>query len=137
VIYDHYEPGSIWSLLTTRNLVRSGFQAKHGALMFGSIDIGVRFMINIQERADGVTVECYVTPRAAKSRIKGERNGALAVALNAPPVEGRANEALIEFIAESLSIPKSRVSIIRGETSRKKLVFIQGARKEQLLALLT
>jgi len=94
-------------------------------------------MFNIQKRKDGITVECYATPNAGKSKIKGERDGALAIALAAPPVEGRANEALIEFIAELLSIPKSRVSIIRGGTSRKKLVLIRGLDKEQLLALLT
>ena len=78
-----------------------------------------------------MTIECYVTPRAAKNKIKGERNGALAIALNAPPVEGKANEALIEFIAEILSIPKSRISIIRGETSRNKLVFVKGIAKKK------
>lgn len=88
-------------------------------------------MLNMQERQNGVTIECYVTPRAAKSKIKGVRVGALAVALNAPPVEGKANKALIEFIADLLSIPKSRVSIIKGETSRNKLVFVKGITKKK------
>lgn len=93
-------------------------------------------MLNVQERSGGVTIECYVTPRAGKSRIKGERNGALAVALAAPPVEGRANEVLVEFIAEILSVPRSSVSIIRGETSRTKLLFIKGVPAEKLLHIL-
>jgi hypothetical protein len=93
-------------------------------------------MLNIQEKPDGVTIECYVTPRAVKSKIKGERNGALAVALAAPPVDGRANHALIEFIADILSVPRSSISIIRGETSRTKLLFIKGVPTEKLLHIL-
>lgn len=87
-------------------------------------------MLNIQQKEDGVTIECYVTPRAGKSRIKGERNGALAVALAAPPVEGRANEELIKFMAEVLSVSPSRISILRGQTGRAKLLFIKGLSKE-------
>lgn len=93
-------------------------------------------MLRIQERNDGVIFECYVTPRASKNRIKGIRDGALAVALAAPPVEGRANEALIEFLAERLSIPKSRISILRGESSRKKLLFIEGIKSEDVIRAL-
>ncbi len=89
-------------------------------------------MIEIKEHKDGVTIECYVTPKAGRSRIKGERNGALAVALAAPPVEGRANEALIEFMAHILGIPKSHISILRGETGRTKLIFIKGLSKEKV-----
>lgn len=95
-----------------------------------------KFMVSVQERPGGVTIECYVTPRAGKSRIKGERNGALAVALAAPPVEGKANEALIELIAEVLSVPRSSVSIVRGETARTKLLFIKGISAEKLLRIL-
>lgn len=90
-------------------------------------------MLNIKERKDGVTVECYVTPKAAKSQIKGERNGALAVALAAPPVEGKANKELIKFLAKTLKVPPSRISIIRGEKGRTKLVFIEGLNKNDLI----
>jgi len=93
-------------------------------------------MLNIHKRTGGVTIECYVTPRAAKNKIKGERNGALAVALAAPPVDGKANEALIEFIARLFSVPKSSVSIIRGETGRNKLVFIKRLSAENARALI-
>lgn len=94
-------------------------------------------MLNIQQKEDGVTIECYVSPRAGKSRIKGERNGALAIALAAPPVEGRANEELIRFMAETLSVPSSRISVLRGQTGRTKLLFIQGAGKNEVLKLLS
>ncbi len=90
----------------------------------------------MQDHKDGVTIECYVTPRASKSRLKGERSGALAVALAAPPIEGRANEALIEFIAHTLCVPKSSVSIIRGETGRNKLLFIKGVKRPEIERLL-
>ena len=88
-------------------------------------------MLNIQERKDGVTIECIVTPRASRSQIKGVRNGALAVALHSPPIEGRANAELIQLIAETLAIPRSRITIMRGETGRKKVVLIEGIRKEE------
>lgn len=89
--------------------------------------------INIQQKEDGVTIECYVTPKAGKSRIKGERNGALAVALAAPPIEGRANEELIRFMAKVLSISPSRISILRGEKGRTKLLQIKGLNREEML----
>lgn len=83
-------------------------------------------MIQIRERADGVTVECRVIPRARKNEIRGERDGALLVALTAPPIEGRANEALLELIAAAAGIPPSRASLLTGSQSRKKVVFLQG-----------
>lgn len=92
-------------------------------------------MFNIHERDDGVTIECYVTPKAGKSKIKGERNGALAVALAAPPVEGRANKALIEFLADLFSIPKTRISILRGETARLKLLHIKGIGMDEIVRI--
>jgi len=94
-------------------------------------------MFNIHERKDGVTIECVVTPRASRSQIKGVKNGALAVALHSPPVDGRANFELIEVIAETLAIPKSCLTIIRGETGRKKVVFIQGITKAEVLSKIT
>lgn len=82
--------------------------------------------IQIRERSDGVTVECRVIPRAGREEIRGERDGALLVALTAPPVEGRANEALIAIVAAAVGIPRSRVSLLTGAQSRKKVLFLQG-----------
>ena len=92
-------------------------------------------MLNIQEKKDGVTIECYVSPRGSKCQIKGEREGMLAVALRSPPIEGRANEELIELLADTFSIPKSHITILRGETSRKKLIFLRGVNKEVVIRL--
>lgn len=86
---------------------------------------------NIREKSDGITIECRVTPRSGKTAIRGIRNGALCMALAAPPVEGRANGALIEFLAKSLSLPRSNISIIRGEKGRDKVVFVTGITKEE------
>ncbi len=77
-----------------------------------------------------------MSPRAGRSRIKGVRDGVLQVALAAPPVEGRANEALIEFLSEELGIPKSRISILSGEKGRNKVVLIQGIDKATLLKVI-
>jgi uncharacterized protein (TIGR00251 family) len=93
-------------------------------------------VLNVRKRADGVTIECRVTPRAGRSAVKGCRDGALLVALAAPPVEGAANEELAAFLSKELHIPKSRISILSGQRSRKKVVFIQDIDKA-ILARLT
>jgi uncharacterized protein (TIGR00251 family) len=77
-----------------------------------------------------------VVPRASRDRvgpIVGER---LKVQLTAPPVDGAANDALRTLLAKALSVPRSAVTIVRGETGRKKTVRIDGASAEQLRALL-
>jgi uncharacterized protein (TIGR00251 family) len=77
-----------------------------------------------------------VQPRASKDEIAGETGGALKVRLRAPAVEGRANEALVEFLAELLKRPKSAVRILGGERSRTKRLEILGVSRQQILALL-
>jgi uncharacterized protein len=73
-----------------------------------------------------------VQPRASKDEIAGEIAGALKVRLQAPALEGRANEALIEFLATLLKTPKSAVRILSGERSRIKRVEIRGVTKQQI-----
>lgn len=89
-------------------------------------------MIKIGKKAGGITIECRVTPRASRNTIKGWREGVLMVNLTAPPVEGRANKALIEIISKELGVRKSAISIIAGKTSRNKVVFIEGLTAEQV-----
>ena len=67
-----------------------------------------------------------VQPRARRNAITGTLGDALKLALTAPPVEGRANQAVIEFLAETLEIPRASVTITSGETSRNKTVRISG-----------
>lgn len=94
-------------------------------------------MIPVHESAKGVTFAVKVHPRARKNAITGIVGDALKLALTAPPVEGKANQAVIEFFAELFAIPRSSVTIASGETSRSKIVRIAGLSKpaaEQKLA---
>ncbi|MGH9736272.1 MAG: DUF167 domain-containing protein [Candidatus Acidiferrales bacterium] len=76
-----------------------------------------------------------VAPRASRNAIEGEHAGALKVRLTAPPVEGRANDALRRVLAECLNVPVSAVRIVTGESSRTKRVSIAGVSSAQVLAL--
>ena len=92
--------------------------------------------LDIHEKKDGITLTCHVTPRAKKSQIKGVREGALAVAVCAPPLEGKANRELIDFIASALNIPPSRITLLQGERSRNKVLFIHRVSKEYAISRL-
>ena len=83
-------------------------------------------MIPLQESAKGVSFAVKVHPRARKNAITGAVGDALKLALTTPPVEGRANQAVIEFLAEVLEIPRASVTIASGETSRRKVVRVSG-----------
>ncbi len=94
-------------------------------------------MVPVKEIAGGVTFAVKVHPRARKNAITGVMGDALKLALTAPPVEGKANQAVIEFFADLFAIPRSSVTIASGETSRNKIVRIAGVSKpvaEQKLA---
>ena len=80
----------------------------------------------IESTADGVVIAVRVVPRAGRSGIAGTRGGALLVRLNAPPVEGAANDELIEVIADTLGVPRRAVTIVSGERSRSKRVRVAG-----------
>jgi uncharacterized protein len=73
-----------------------------------------------------VTLELYVQPGARKSEFAGEHGGRTKIRLAAPPVEGRANEALIEFLARHYGVPRRSVRITAGLKSRLKRVTIEG-----------
>ncbi|HKW56709.1 MAG TPA: DUF167 domain-containing protein [Candidatus Acidoferrum sp.] len=87
--------------------------------------------------AGAVSLRVRVQPRASRDEIAGVVEGALKVRLQAPAVENRANEALVEFLAGLLKTPKSAVRILAGERSRIKRVEIRGVTKQEVLALLT
>jgi uncharacterized protein len=76
-------------------------------------------------------------PGASRSEIAGERDGAILIRVTAPPVEGRANEALRKLIAKRVGVAKRRVTIARGQRARDKLVWIdgveEGAAREALI----
>ena len=77
-----------------------------------------------------------VQPRASKDEIVGVMEGALKIRLQAPAVENRANEALVEFLAHVLKTPKSAVRILSGDRNRIKRIEIRGVSEQQVLLLL-
>ena len=80
----------------------------------------------LREEAGGVVVELLVQPRASRTRVVGEHDGRLKLQLAAPPVDGEANAALIEFLAAALHVRKAEVAIARGDAGRRKAVRIAG-----------
>ena len=83
------------------------------------------------------TLSVRVTPRSGKEGIAGFEEGVVRVRLNAPPVEGKANEALARFLAKALGVPKGRVTLVAGGRGRNKIVRVEGMTTEAALALLT
>jgi uncharacterized protein (TIGR00251 family) len=83
-------------------------------------------MVTVKETSTGATFSVKVHPRARKNAITGIVGDALKLALTAPPVEGKANQSVIEFFADLFEIPRSSVTIASGETSRNKVVRISG-----------
>ena len=82
--------------------------------------------LELRASASGLTLRVRVKPRAAKDALAGERDGALVVALKAPPVDGAANEALARLLGRTLRVPPSAVRIVTGATARTKLVAVSG-----------
>ncbi len=78
------------------------------------------------------TLEVHVQPRARSSGLVELRDGVLFVRVAAPPRAGRANQALLTLIADTLDVPKSNLDIIRGHTSRHKVLAVQGLSPEEL-----
>jgi uncharacterized protein (TIGR00251 family) len=91
----------------------------------------------IENLASGTVIFAVrVQPRASKDEIAGEMAGAIKIRLQAPAREGRANEALIEFLAQLLKTPKGAVRILSGERRRIKRLEIRGVTKQQIERLL-
>lgn len=84
----------------------------------------------VKETKEGATFAVRVAPRASRTAVTGVMgegaDAVLKIALAAPPVEGRANEALIEYLADWLDVPRSAVEIVTGEQSRNKVVRVRG-----------
>jgi uncharacterized protein (TIGR00251 family) len=86
--------------------------------------------------SSSVRINVYVQPRAARTVVAGEHDGAIKIRLAAPPVDGAANAALVEFIAERLDIARSRVRVAAGHTSRRKVIEIDGVTRDAIIAAL-
>ena len=80
----------------------------------------------IEQRGEVVIINCRVMPNAKKSVVEGFRQERLCIRLHAPAVEGKANQALLAYLAEVLALSKTRLEILRGEKSREKSVAITG-----------
>jgi len=87
----------------------------------------------IKETPKGVRLPVRAVPRASENEIQGVHGDALKVRLQAPPVEGKANAALIRFLSDELDIPRSQLSVAFGETGRNKAVLITGFTKTEIL----
>lgn len=82
--------------------------------------------VTVEERSGAVRFGVRVQPRASRTELAGVQQGALKVRLQAPPVEGAANEALVEFLADVLDVPRRMIRIVSGDASRSKVVEVLG-----------
>jgi uncharacterized protein (TIGR00251 family) len=80
----------------------------------------------LTQKDGAVRFEVHAKPRAKKSKVVGERGDAVEIALAAPPVEGAANEELVRFVAKVLGVRQRDIELVRGETSREKLLSVTG-----------
>ena len=87
--------------------------------------------------SDGVVLSLHCQPGAKASRAVGLHDERLKIQLQAPPLEKRANEALVAWLAEQLGVPRKQIEILTGQTSRQKRVLVQGATIEEVERLLT
>ena len=92
--------------------------------------------LDLERRGDTLRIRVRVKPRASKSRILGQKEGALEISVAAPPVDGEANAELIRTLAMALGCAKSAIEIVSGPGSRSKLVAIVGFTEAELLAKL-
>jgi hypothetical protein len=89
-------------------------------------------MISFHESGDGVTFPVNVHPRAKRSAITGKVGDALKISLTAPPIDGKANDACIEFFAKLLKVPRSSVTIASGQSSRTKVIRVAGLSADEI-----
>lgn len=93
-------------------------------------------MLELREQPGGFSFRVRVIPKAHKNSLAGVEEGVLVLRLAAPPVEGKANEALVEFLAQLLGLRKRQVWLQNGQKSRHKLVRVEGIRRDELARLI-
>ena len=84
----------------------------------------------------GCELVVLVQPRASRTRVLGEHDGRLKIALAAPPVDGEANAALIGFLSDQLGVRKADISLLEGGTSRRKRLTVRGVAPARVMAML-
>ena len=90
----------------------------------------------VRARSAGVEIAIRVQPGARRTELAGRHGDEVKIRVAAPPLDGRANDVLVEFLADRIDVPPSRVRIVAGETSRSKRVLVEGARSEDVRAAL-
>ena len=93
-------------------------------------------MIAFTDHPLGATFAVRVQPRAARTAITGMMGEVVKLSLSAPPVDGRANVAVVEFLSEVFSVPRSAVQVVTGERSRNKVIRIAGRTAAELQQML-
>jgi uncharacterized protein (TIGR00251 family) len=83
-------------------------------------------VLRVNEKDGAVTVDIAVKPRSSREGVGPIQGDRLCVAVNAPPVDGKANEAVVRVLAQTFKVARSAVAIVRGETGRRKTVRITG-----------
>ena len=86
---------------------------------------------------NGVILRLHIQPGAKKTEVAGEHGEALKIRLSAPPIDGKANACLIEFLAKQLGVAKSAVELLSGDTSRAKRVRVDGVTIDAVTAKLS
>ena len=92
--------------------------------------------VDLQEKDGAVTFRVRVQPRASRDEAAGELGGAIKLRITAPPVEGRANEAIRRLLARLVGVSQSAVEIVSGQLSRDKVIRIHNVSAEQVRARL-
>lgn len=91
----------------------------------------------LKEVPGAVELALLVQPRASRTRVVGEHDGLLKIQLAAPPVDGEANAALLEFLAKRLGVPRRQVALVSGDTARRKRVRVEGLGAAQVEAVMS
>jgi uncharacterized protein (TIGR00251 family) len=86
----------------------------------------------IEQIAEGVRLRVKAVPRASRSEVAGIHGDVVRIRLAAPPVDGAANEELVRFLADALSVPRAAIRLVSGQTSRSKVITIVGVAPEQV-----
>lgn len=90
----------------------------------------------IESITGGVRVHLFIQPKSSKNEVVGPHNGEIKIKITAPPIDGRANEGLIEFLSDYFDIPKRSVLLVKGDTGRHKTVDLFGISESQARQLL-
>lgn len=90
----------------------------------------------IRNTSDGVEIDVLVAPRASRNKIGPIHDDRIKLAVTAPPIDGAANDAVIELLAKTLGVAKSSVLVVRGQTSKRKTVLVRGAELASVRELL-